>query len=321
MISVALATCNGAAFLDEQLQSLATQRRLPDELVVADDASDDASVAIVEHFAARAPFPLRIHRQAARVGVARNFTTALELCAGSLIATCDQDDRWHPDRLALAEAAFADPQVLVCCSDAELTDATGAPLGRRLFASAGITPDQLAQLSGPDPLAAVLARRFVTGTTMTLRRELVQAALPIGEGWIHDEWLVAQAALRGGRIAVLPAALVEYRQHGANAVGAATDGLWPRARRALTGLRGAGRSRAARQLAQWKSLAAATTADPAVPATKREQLNARIRHLEYRATLPDSAVARTGRVLRALAAGQYRSDSMGAWSALQDLVG
>lgn len=41
-ICVVLATYHGAAFLPEQLASLAQQTRLPDELIIADDASSDA---------------------------------------------------------------------------------------------------------------------------------------------------------------------------------------------------------------------------------------------------------------------------------------
>src|SRR5262249_46844155 len=40
-ISVAMCTYNGARYLGEQLQSIAAQTRLPDELVVCDDHSED----------------------------------------------------------------------------------------------------------------------------------------------------------------------------------------------------------------------------------------------------------------------------------------
>ncbi|HEY3530741.1 MAG TPA: glycosyltransferase, partial [Nocardioides sp.] len=47
LISVAMATYNGAPFLPEMLASLAAQTRLPDELVVRDDDSDDDTVEIL----------------------------------------------------------------------------------------------------------------------------------------------------------------------------------------------------------------------------------------------------------------------------------
>src|SRR5450759_3604231 len=54
-ISVALCTWNGAAHLEEQLDSILAQRRLPDQLIACDDDSGDDSAAILSRFAARAP--------------------------------------------------------------------------------------------------------------------------------------------------------------------------------------------------------------------------------------------------------------------------
>ena len=59
-VSVAMATCNGAAWVAAQLESLAAQTRRPAELVVCDDASDDATLDRVREFAAEAP---RRHRE------------------------------------------------------------------------------------------------------------------------------------------------------------------------------------------------------------------------------------------------------------------
>ena len=44
-VSIAMATYDGAAFVEEQLESIAAQTRPPDELVMVDDASNDDTVA------------------------------------------------------------------------------------------------------------------------------------------------------------------------------------------------------------------------------------------------------------------------------------
>ena len=62
-LSVAMCTYNGELYLREQLDSIAAQTRLPDELVVCDDGSTDRTVAILDDFAASAPFPVRGLRQ------------------------------------------------------------------------------------------------------------------------------------------------------------------------------------------------------------------------------------------------------------------
>lgn len=56
-ISVAMTTYNGSRFLQAQLDSLATQVKLPAELVICDDGSDDDTVPIVQW--KRGQYPLR----------------------------------------------------------------------------------------------------------------------------------------------------------------------------------------------------------------------------------------------------------------------
>ncbi len=46
-ISIALATCNGAAYLEGQIKSILNGSRKPDEWVVVDDASTDGSLELV----------------------------------------------------------------------------------------------------------------------------------------------------------------------------------------------------------------------------------------------------------------------------------
>src|SRR3989442_11335252 len=55
-LSVAMCTRDGARFLAQQLNTIATQSRLPDELIVCDDRSTDNCAALVETFSATAPF-------------------------------------------------------------------------------------------------------------------------------------------------------------------------------------------------------------------------------------------------------------------------
>jgi glycosyltransferase involved in cell wall biosynthesis len=99
-ISIALTTFNGERFLPEQLESLARQTRLPDEIVITDDASTDDTLCVVKKFSANAPFPVKVYRNAVRLGWARNFVRPAQLCTRELIAFCDQDDLWQRARIA-----------------------------------------------------------------------------------------------------------------------------------------------------------------------------------------------------------------------------
>ena len=91
-LSVSMCTYNGARFLREQLESIASQIRLPDELVVCDDGSTDATLAILTEYAKAVRFPVRIQCNTSRLGPAKNFEQAISLCKGEIIVLSDQDD-------------------------------------------------------------------------------------------------------------------------------------------------------------------------------------------------------------------------------------
>ena len=103
MLSVAMCTYNGARYVREQLDSIAAQTRPPDELVVCDDGSTDATLAILEGFAAAAPFPVRIHVNPTQLGMPKNFEHAIGLATGAAIALADQDNVWYPHKLERLE--------------------------------------------------------------------------------------------------------------------------------------------------------------------------------------------------------------------------
>src|SRR4051794_37146734 len=88
-VSVAMATYNGEEFLEEQLESIAEQTQRPAELVVADDASTDGTVAILREFKAKSPFPVKILEGATRLNYRLNFRRATQNCSGAIIAFCD----------------------------------------------------------------------------------------------------------------------------------------------------------------------------------------------------------------------------------------
>src|SRR5713101_1538304 len=105
-LSVAMCTYYGARFLQEQLESIAAQTRLPDELVVCDDRSADGSVEIVRNFAKSAPFPVQLEINETNLGAIKNFEKAIGLCEGETIALADQDDIWKPQKLSRLSVAL-----------------------------------------------------------------------------------------------------------------------------------------------------------------------------------------------------------------------
>lgn len=99
-VSIAMATYNGERFLRKQLDSLFSQTRRPDEVVVCDDNSSDGTIDILKEYNLK--YGLRYYVNSSSLGVNRNFFKAIELCTGDYIAICDQDDIWLPNKIEIS---------------------------------------------------------------------------------------------------------------------------------------------------------------------------------------------------------------------------
>ncbi len=202
-ISIAMATYNGGRFVAEQLRSLAGQELPPTELVVTDDGSTDGTPDLIEAFAASAPFEIRVHRNAGRLGVLRNFEKALSLCRGDIVFLSDQDDMWLPDKIRTVVEAFdAHPEALVILNDKIITDEALVPSGTTMLTN-------IRGFGSPDSC-------FVAGCCAAFRRQWLDFALPIPEGPpAHDSWLLGLAH-RLGKVRIIERPLQFYRRHSEN---------------------------------------------------------------------------------------------------------
>ena len=220
-VAVVICTYNGEKFLREQLQSILEQTRPPDEIIISDDGSSDSTLDIVDEIRASATSNnsqrWRVLTRETPVGVSENFASALLEATGEFVALADQDDVWEPDRLEKALGEFSDG-VLLVHSDATLIDASGQPMGT-LMSALRLTGREKSSLLRGRALDVLLRRNVITGATTVIRSSLVRQALPIPEGWVHDEWLGLVAALQGG-VVFADSPLIRYRQHGSNEIGA-----------------------------------------------------------------------------------------------------
>lgn len=323
-VSVALCTCNGAAYVVEQVDSILRQTWPVLEIVVHDDASEDDTVerverAWTEHQArTEGDVPeLRITRNLRRLGVARNFEEALRDCRGDLIALCDQDDRWDSERLAAIVPRFIEnPQVLMIHGNATLVDQSGANPGGTLFNALAISEGELRMIEQGRGWEPLLDRNLVTGATAVLRSALRDGSLPIPAHWLHDEWLGMMAALLGG-LAVERNPLLAYRQHGANQIGARRAGPIDLVRRALDdrGQWHTDKMYRAIELAE-RARALGRAVDPSA----LEAIEEKAVHHSVRAHLPGSRPARLVPVWQEWKTGRYRRFGRGLNGVLRDLL-
>ena len=321
-ISVALGTHNGGVYVAQQVRSILHQSLAPLELVVGDDDSSDDTIAIIERVYDEAaalnpelPTRLTIIRRRPALGVTANFAATLAACSGDLIALSDQDDVWMPGKLAALGAAFdADPTLLLAHSDARLVDRDGTSIGVSLLEALEASADERAHLVAGDALPVLLRRNVVTGATVMLRRSLLESAAPIPPQWVHDEWLAAIAAVVG-RVRLVPEPLIDYRQHGANHIGArkpTTFDRWQRLREPRT-------DRAVR-LARRASLWAQRGRELGVTPNVQAQLDGKAAHESRRARLPRFRLWRIPSIVAGALSGRYGRYSRGAIDLLRDIV-
>jgi hypothetical protein len=214
-----MCTYHGALYLREQLDSIAGQTRLPDELVVCDDGSADDTLAILEGFAAAARFPVRIHVNPTQLGTPKNFERAIGLASGEVIALADQDDVWYPHKLERLEQGFArSERIGLVFSDADVVDErlrpAGYPLSQALRAF-----DRRRRLIARGRLFEALVRdNLVTGCTAAFRSDYKDLVVPVPAACAHDSW-AALVIAAVAEVARIDAPLLAYRQHAGNQSG------------------------------------------------------------------------------------------------------
>lgn len=237
-VLVLLPVWNGARWLGGQLDSILAQRDVEVTILCRDDGSTDDSPAVLQRYRQQFPEQVQIiEDEEGNLGASGSFSRLMQHALeheldrepDSTVALADQDDIWHPERLsvtlaALREAAAPGRPVLVH-SDLRVVDEHLEPVALSLARYQGLQPRRRG-------LPAQLLGNAVTGCTALMNRELLQLALPVPEEAVmHDWWLSLIATLYGRRIYV-DRPLVDYRQHGGNAVGAKAlqrrrwRGLW-----------------------------------------------------------------------------------------------
>ena len=203
-VSVVLCTFNGARFLAEQVNSILNQTFAIHELIISDDASTDNTVILAHEMAAR-DARIQVIALQENLGFSANFQQAITQATAPLIALADQDDIWHPEKIArMLEALEADASLIYCDSvkfaDTPPVSPKPSPKNRRI--------------AGSDP-KKISVYNTVSGHAMIIRKSLCSAAFPLPEGVYYDWWL-AIVAMATNRVQFLPEVLVYQRVHDRN---------------------------------------------------------------------------------------------------------
>lgn len=187
LVSVALCTYNGAAYLREQLDTILTQSYSNLEFIIVDDGSTDETVHILKEYATR-DSRIQLYENDTNLGFNANFQKAISLCSGEWIAIADQDDIWHRQKLEIMMRSWNQQAVLIHCSSKKFTDAASIA-GQQQPAVRSFNGNNIQQLA---------AKNTVEGHNLLFHHSLKQKAIPFPEKLFYDWWLGAVATVNGG---------------------------------------------------------------------------------------------------------------------------
>ncbi len=122
LVSIIMPAYNAERFISKAIESVLEQTYQNWELLIIDDASTDATPAIIGEYAARSE-RIKVHRQKRNQGVAVARNVGLELAGGELIAFLDADDIWQQEKLTIQNKIFDQNKKNICATAYNIIDA------------------------------------------------------------------------------------------------------------------------------------------------------------------------------------------------------
>ena len=204
-VAIGLPVYNGQRYIEQSLRSILDQTFDDLEVVVADNASTDGTLEIVERLAS-ADDRVRILRSDANRGAAWNYNRALDATDAPYFRWHAHDDWLEPEVIdRLVEALDADDGVVLAHSWTRFVDDDGQPL--RVF------EDDLGVVSHEpaERLKSVVRRLTYCNAVFGLvRRDVLERTARIAPFPGSDVSLLNELAIRG-RFAVVPEPLYVRR--------------------------------------------------------------------------------------------------------------
>ena len=219
-VSVILPVYNHADLLPRALAALAAQTRMPDEIIVIDDASSDRSYEVAKDFAGRFAPSARyeVLRNETNLGVNRTLNRGLEISTGDYVACTGADDWVRPRFIEVMSAAGRQfPEASIITSQyTEYFEAEDRLVEHTSDSELGLwfVADNSPRFVSPAEFAALLRRAHIA---LHFNASVIRADVLRRTGcfdpalrW-HADWFAIYAiALRHG-FAVVPEPLAVFR--------------------------------------------------------------------------------------------------------------
>ena len=205
-VAICMATYEPPAdLLRMQLDSIREQTHGNWVCVISDDCSTDESFSRLRELT-DGDDRFAVSRSSERLGFYRNFERALSMApdAADFVAYCDQDDRWHPNKLERLLGSIGAAQLVY--SDARIVSPDGSVVQPSYWTE---------RRNNYTNFASLLIANSVTGAASIFRRAVLDDALPFPPRLaraFHDHW-VAIVAMARGDLAYVDEPLYDYVQH------------------------------------------------------------------------------------------------------------
>lgn len=112
---IIMSVYNGRQYILEQLDSLMLQSKMPDEIIIIDDGSDDGTPVIInDYIREHSNVNFRFLKNDINRGWKWNFYKGMQMSSADIMYPCDQDDIWHKDKIKnMSEIMEHNPQIMV----------------------------------------------------------------------------------------------------------------------------------------------------------------------------------------------------------------
>jgi glycosyltransferase involved in cell wall biosynthesis len=214
-VGILLCTYNGAAYIQEQLRSFATQTHKDWVIYASDDGSSDDTIKHLKNFQLQHGEDRLIILNGPHQGFAKNFLSLIKnrSIEADYFAFSDQDDVWFPDKLerSIAQLEPLQDTPALYCSRTRLVSADGQFIG--------LSP----RFSAPPHFRNALVQSIAGANTMLINRQAraLLAKTPDQSIIVAHDWLTYLLVSGcGGKVFFDQTPTLDYRQHDGNLIGA-----------------------------------------------------------------------------------------------------
>ena len=216
-IAIVLSTYNGAKYIGAQLDALRSQTYSDWRCYIRDDGSKDNTTDILQEYATLDARIVFLDDKKGNMGLNASHYYLLAIPAEDYIATCDQDDVWHDNKLAVSIAKLKSIETLskipaLVHTDSIVVDSNLNVMQGQFIGKRGLN----------ESLNGILFANSVQGGSILMNKTLRDICLLAPPVLPYDYHVGLIANLVGVR-GFIAETLLQYRQHSASSIATSTS--------------------------------------------------------------------------------------------------